>query len=120
MTPEHPDVPGQMELADALEPVNAGMAETARAADDWWWAQATQAVRQLAREGRPFQAYDLVERFGVPEPANGKAQWGALFAALRKAGLVEHHGYTTSRRPTAQGSACRQWIGAAAAIRDAA
>ena len=55
---------------------------------------------------------DIVTRFGVEEPDNGAKQWGALFASMRKAGLIEHASYTTSRRPTANGSACRQWVGA--------
>lgn len=105
--------PGQMELADALEEVNAGMAETARATSGDWWARASRAVEQLGREGRPFQAYDIVDRFGIEEPDNGAKQWGALFAAMRRAGVIDHHGFATSRRPTAHASACREWIGIA-------
>lgn len=103
--------PDQLSLADLLEDTNAGMAETVRATSGDWWSRASAAVAQLAREGQPFQAYDVVDRFGVEEPENGAKQWGALFAALRKAGVIEHHGFTTSRRPTANGSACREWIG---------
>lgn len=113
-------IPGQMTLADALEEVNAGMAETARAASPDWWSRAVSAVRYLAATGKPFQAYDLVVVCGIEEPDNPAKQWGALFAAMRKAGVVEHAGYATSRRPTANSSACRQWIGTEAVRRDAA
>ncbi len=102
----------QMTLADALAEINQGMAQTAHATSPDWWSRASRAVAQLAREGKPFQAYDIVTRFGVEEPDNGAKQWGALFASMRKAGLIEHASYTTSRRPTANGSACRQWVGA--------
>lgn len=105
------------QLADQIEPVNAGIAHTLRATSGDWWSRASRAVAQIAREGKPFQAYDIVTRFGVEEPDNGAKQWGALFTALRKAGVIEHHGYTTSARPTANGSACRQWVGAATPIK---
>ncbi|CAM4375783.1 hypothetical protein [Nocardiopsis rhodophaea] len=110
----------QLALADAIAEVNQGMAETTRAASPDWWSRASSAVIQLAREGRPFQAYDIVTRFGIEEPRNGAKQWGSLFSAMHKAGVIEHHGYTTSARPTANRSACCQWIGAAAPIGESA
>ncbi|MEE2040135.1 hypothetical protein Q8791_23230 [Nocardiopsis sp. CT-R113] len=108
--------PDRDQLALDIEPVNPGIADTLRVTSADWWSRASRAVAQLAREGRPFQAYDVVTRFGVEEPDNGAKQWGALFSAMRKAGVIVHHGYTTSARPTANSSACRQWIGAATPI----
>lgn len=113
-------VPNQMTLADALAEVNPGMGETAHATSSDWWSRAEQAVRAIARTGLPFQAYDLVEQFHLEEPGNGAKQWGSFLAAMRKAGVIEHAGFTTSRRPTANGSACRQWVGAASPIKEAA
>ncbi|MBB6172254.1 hypothetical protein HNR23_002314 [Nocardiopsis mwathae] len=112
----------QLSLADAIAEVNPGLAETARAASPDWWSRASSAVAQLAREGKPFQAYDIVTRFGVEEPGNGAKQWGALLSAMRKAGVIEHSptGGQPSRRPGAKGSMCREWVGTASSIREAA
>lgn len=105
--------PNQLDLAEALREVNEGMADTAAAASPDWWSRAERAVLWLAREGIPFQAYDVVERFGLDEPDNTAKQWGALFAALRKADLIEPAGYAQSSRPTASKSAVRTWRGTA-------
>lgn len=104
------------QLALDLEPIAPGIAQALRSTSDDWWSRASRAVAQLAREGVTFQAYDLVTRFGVEEPDNGAKQWGALFTAMRKAGVIEHAGGAPSKRPTANGSMCREWVGAAAPI----
>jgi hypothetical protein len=101
----------QLDLAEALRDINEGMADTAAAASPDWWSRAERAVLWLAREGAEFQAYDVVERFGLDEPDNTAKQWGALFGALRKAGLIEPAGYAQSKRPTAMKSAVRTWQG---------
>lgn len=106
-------IPEQLDLAEALRDVNEGMADTAAAASPDWWSRAESAVLWLAREGAEFQAYDVVERFGLDEPDNTAKQWGALFAALRKADLIEPAGYAQSSRPTASKSAVRTWRGTA-------
>jgi hypothetical protein len=103
----------QIELAEALRDTNEGMANTAAAASPDWWSRAERAVLWLAREGEPFQAYDVVLRFGMDEPDNPAKQWGALLAALRKEGLIEHAGFDQSKRPTASKSAVRTWRGTA-------
>jgi hypothetical protein len=101
----------QLDLAEALRDVNEGMADTAAAASPDWWKRAERAVLWLAREDVPFQAYDVVLRFGMDEPDNTAKQWGALLGALRKAGLIEPAGYDQSKRPTASKSAVRTWKG---------
>lgn len=77
-----------------------------------WWVQAEIAVHRRARTGKPFTAYDLVSEEGVGEPPNPSADWGALFSAMRGAGVVRHAGFVRSSRPTVRGSACSLWVGA--------
>lgn len=77
--------------------------------DSWWRATAWQALEHLAKSGREFDAWSLVE-MGVPDPPQSSSL-GALFYAARQAGLIETAGWCQSRRPTARGSACRLWRG---------
>jgi hypothetical protein len=106
-------MPEQLDLAEALRDVNEGMADAAAATSPDWWKRAERAVLWLAREGVEFQAYDVVERFGMDEPDNPAKQWGSLLAALHKEGLIEPAGYAQSKRPTASKSAVRTWKGTA-------
>ena len=79
-------------------------------ADDWWWKVAMRALKWLAATPGTFEAYDL-SLMGVPEPSSAH-HWGALFSAAAKAGVIEHAGFTVSRRPTRAGGLCRVWRGA--------
>ncbi len=79
-------------------------------ADDWWWKVAMRALKWLAAAPGTFEAYDL-SLMGVPEPSSAH-HWGALFSAAAKAGVIEHAGFTVSRRPTRSGGLCRVWRGA--------
>lgn len=99
-------------LADRMATVNPGMADTYRATSSDWRSRAWSAVEQMAREGLPFQAYDVVTRFGLDEPDNPAKQWGALLNAMRMAKVIVPAGGEPSRRPGARGSMCRVWIGA--------
>ncbi|WP_160051177.1 hypothetical protein [Nocardiopsis sp. FR26] len=105
-------MPDHDALADKLATLNPGMATTYRATSNDWKSRAWSAVEQLAREGRPFQAYDVVQRFGIEEPDNPAKQWGALLNAMRAAKVIVPAGGEPSRRPGAKGSMCRTWIGA--------
>ncbi|WP_242882650.1 hypothetical protein [Actinomadura litoris] len=96
------EVPGTQAPAGETEADNAE-----------WWERAVAGVHQLARTGMAFQAYDLVQRAGVPEPSRPGAQWGALFAALAREGVIVPVGYGPSPRPTTRSSAARIWRGAA-------
>ncbi|MFE7462362.1 hypothetical protein ACWFMI_24750 [Nocardiopsis terrae] len=100
-------------LADRMAAVNPGMADTYRATSQDWRSRAWRAVEQMAREGRPFQVYDVVTRYGIEEPDNGAKQWGALMSAMRTAKVITPAGGEPSRRPGARGSMCRVWIGTA-------
>lgn len=79
------------------------------AADDWWMSSAMRALRWWADSGQPFEAFSLTE-LGVPDPDHPN-RWGALFRAASTAGLIEHHGYTQSRRPGRSGGLTRTWVG---------
>jgi hypothetical protein len=87
--------------------------------ETFWSSRAEMAVRTMARMQVDFQAFDLVEAFGLGEPSD-QHQWGALFTRLRKAGVIKPVGYAQSKRPTVAGSACRVWRGTPDAARGAA
>jgi hypothetical protein len=89
----------QLTMEDALE------------ASGDWAGQAMLAVEAIARTGRQFTAYDLVECYGLPEPTS-VAAWGALFRRAKNAGLIRRVGYEQSRRPETKGSAVAVWAGA--------
>jgi hypothetical protein len=79
--------------------------------DDWWASTAMQAVRALAATGRVFQAYDLVETYGIAEPDHPN-RWGALLTRAARHGLIVAVGAAPSRRPKTAGSLTRTWRGA--------
>ena len=98
------DVPEQLSFDDLL----AGRDQAERNADDWWMRTAMQAVRAMAATGREFQAFDLVETYGTPEPDSPK-RWGALLTRAGREGLIVRVGAAPSRRPTGARSLC--WTG---------
>lgn len=104
------------QLALDIEPVNEGIASTLRATSPDWWSRASSAVDYLASTGRLFTAYDLVQQCGIEEPDRPASQWGSLFSAKSTSGVIVHAGFVRSPRPTVKGSACSQWVGAAAPI----
>jgi hypothetical protein len=77
-----------------------------------WTSSALAGIEALALTGRIFQAFDLVDQLGVPEPKS-PAAWGAVFNRARRLGLIRRVGYAQSKRPTVAGSACAEWVGAA-------
>lgn len=91
----------QLTMDDALE------------ASGDWAGLAFRAIEAMAATGARFQAFDLVECYGVPEPSSRNA-WGAVFSAARAKGLIRRVGYAQSKRPTVAGSACAEWVGVAA------
>jgi hypothetical protein len=97
-------------IAEADAAKAAGIARAQAGTDMTWAATAEQAVRYLAGQGRPFQAFDLIG-LGVPEPLS-PAHWGSLFHRMAKAGVIRPAGAVPSLRPTVAGSLCRQWVGA--------
>lgn len=93
------------------EAVLAGRDQAERNSDDWWVRTALQAVRAIAKTGREFQAFDLVEIYGVPEPDHPN-RWGALLTRAARDGVIVVVGAAPSRRPTTAKSLTRTWRGA--------
>ena len=81
--------------------------------DPWTWHPAMAALKQLAATGETFESYDLSDQFGVY--LDSPYRYGALFSSAARSGLIEHVGYTVSRRPTRSGGITRTWRGTAAA-----
>lgn len=81
-------------------------------ADEWWLDTAMQAVRAMAATGREFQAFDLVETYGVPDPDHAN-RWGALLNRAAREGLIVPVAAAPSRRPATARSLTRTWRGAA-------
>ncbi|MDQ4032538.1 MAG: hypothetical protein M3332_09825 [Actinomycetota bacterium] len=93
------------------EDVLAGRDQAERNADDWWMRTALHAVRAMAATGRVFQAFDLVETFGTPEPDHPN-RWGALLTRAAREGVIVSVGAAPSRRPSTARSLTRIWRGA--------
>ena len=102
---------GQEPVVGAVAPEASGVQRAIDRADDWWSSVAMSALRSLAAGGRPFQAFDLTEQFGCPDPDHS-SRWGGLFRSASASGLIVHVGFTQSRRPTCAGGLCRVWRGA--------
>lgn len=88
-----------------------GMARAEQSTDDWWRDTCDRAIDQAALTGRPFQAFDLCEWYGLPEPRSANA-WGPRLSAAAKRGVIRAVGYAPSSRPTTAKSAVRLWQGA--------
>jgi hypothetical protein len=89
------------------------MSAAADSADTWWWNCGQQAIDQAAAEGTPFQAYDLVLRYGLDEPRHAN-QWGPLLAAGAARKAIRKCGYAPSKRPETNSSIVRTWVGVGA------
>lgn len=96
--------------ASSGDDVLAGRDRAERGADDWWVATAMQAVRAAAKTGQTWQAYDLVEVYGTPEPDHPN-RWGALLTRAAREGLIVAVGAAPSRRPSTARSLTRTWRG---------
>jgi hypothetical protein len=101
----------QLDLFAGLDSLPDGIRRASASTSADWQGRAERAVRWLAAATTDFQAYDVVRRFGLDEPGNPAKQWGALFARLHRACVIEPAGWAQSKRPTAKGSACRTWRG---------
>jgi len=103
--------PSLFDDASTDDDVLAGRDHAERNADEWWISTAMQAVRAMATTGREFQAFDLVQTYGVAEPDHPN-RWGALFTRAAREGVIVSVGAAPSRRPTACKSLTRTWRGA--------
>lgn len=87
----------------------SGVDRAAANRDPWTWYPALEALKQLAATGETFECFDLTDRFGVY--LDNPARYGALFSAAAHAGLIEHVGFSRSRRPSRAGGLTRTWRG---------
>lgn len=112
-TPDHPHDSGQPRQPHPAEQLDlfAGRDQSERNTDAWWASTAMAAVRAMAATGREFQAFDLVETFGLVDPDHPN-RWGALLSRAAREGVIVAVGAAPSRRPATAGSLCRTWRGA--------
>lgn len=109
--PDRPVQPSLFDVPAADANVLAGRDRAERNGDDWWVRTALQAVRAAAKTGQEFQAFDLVETYGVPEPDHPN-RWGALLTRAARDGVIVAVGAAPSRRPSTARSLTRTWRGA--------
>jgi hypothetical protein len=74
-----------------------------------WKAGARHELEALAKSGGTFNADTLRER-GITEPDHPN-QWGALFGAAHKRGLITKADYSSSQRKSRHGGFLHAWKG---------
>lgn len=98
----------------AAEPVFESKAAAMRRAQKGmpaqWRATALQAIEAMAATGRDFQAWDLVEEMGLPDPDH-PCRWGEVFRVAARKGLITEVGSARSKRPTTRSSLTLVWRG---------
>ena len=76
-----------------------------------WDADARDTLERVAKQGKPFTAFDLTEAdLRNPQHPN---QWGALFRQAATDGVIRRVGFIESRRPGRRSGICRLWQAAA-------
>lgn len=89
--------------------MSTGVAEKTRARDNAeWWDAGLAAIQELAKTGKPFEAYDVAKIVGEPWHPN---HWGNLFMAAKTHGIIFKHGAFPSARPGRSGGLCWHWVG---------
>lgn len=78
-------------------------------ANTYWSDAAAAAIRNLAATGTTFDAAD-VRALTPGEPTHQNVP-GQVFAAMRRAGVIEIVNYGPSRRRSVRGAAVAQWRG---------
>jgi hypothetical protein len=73
-----------------------------------WESDAREALERVAREGRPFDAFDLTEKAELRDPPS-PAMWGMLFRQAATDGIIRKVGFHESRRPGRKHGVCRVW-----------
>jgi hypothetical protein len=79
--------------------------------DPAWADGVLSAIQEMARTGRPFQAFDLVREFDLTEPEK-PCQWGPIFARAHRDGVIVRVGAAPSHRRTVSKSLTSVWRGA--------
>jgi len=74
-----------------------------------WKDQALGKIEDLAKSGMTFTADTLRER-GLPEPRHHN-QWGGLFQAAKKRGLIKKADFASSPRKSRHGGHLYAWRG---------
>ncbi|MDQ5860637.1 MAG: hypothetical protein M3536_00030 [Actinomycetota bacterium] len=73
-----------------------------------WESDARAALEHVAKEGKPFTAYDLTTKAELRNPPSS-GQWGALFRHAAEDGIIRRVGFAESLRPGRNGGLCRVW-----------
>ena len=73
-----------------------------------WESDAREALERVAKEGKPFTAYDLTVKAELRNPSTS-GQWGALFRHAAEDGVIRRVGFVESKRPGRRGGVCRTW-----------
>jgi hypothetical protein len=73
-----------------------------------WSADAREALEQVAKLGKPFDAFDLTEKAELRDPPHPN-MWGTLFREASKDGVIRRVGFHESRRPGRRAGVCRVW-----------
>jgi hypothetical protein len=110
-TRQFPHQPSLFDDVPAEDDVMAGREQAVCNSDSWWMSIGLQAIRAIAKTGDEFQAFDLIERYHIPEPDHPN-RWGPLFSRAARQGLIVPVGAAPSRRPRTARSLTRTWRGA--------
>lgn len=76
-----------------------------------WKSGALDVIEDLAKTGMAFTA-DTVRARGIAEPRHPN-QWGGLFQAASKRGLIAKADFSSSRRKSRHGGFLHAWRGVA-------
>lgn len=106
-TPAKKSIPTVAEIgAKSTTGHGALLAESAR---PWFDVLAwRQAVERAARDGEPFTADTLRDRFDLPDIGSAV---GGIFMRARRAGLIRRVGYQPSTRASRAGGVVAVWVG---------
>ena len=88
----------QLDLVDALQRRDTGMARVEQSAGTDWIDDATAYLREYARRarGEPFLIEDAIEVYTGTRPPNPKA-WGPAAMMAAKRGWIRKAGYAPAR-----------------------
>lgn len=119
--PVHQFVQRSLIIDADIDPTGSELKETGQAhavsppALALWKARYKEAVRNLARQRRPFTSEDVIAIVGLPAgdvEMNANNAVGAMMTGLAKAGVICKTGERVqARRPSSHGAELTEWIG---------